>query len=95
MSAIYNPSPAFVQKAHVSGMAAYDALCLEAENDYQAYWARIAKEFITWKTPFTQVLDESNAPFFKRFAEGTLNPPYTALDRTAEKGLGSTTATNF
>jgi len=95
MSAIYNPSPAFVQNAHISGMAAYDALCQEAENDYQAYWARLAKEFITWKTPFTQVLDESNAPFFKWFDDGTLNASYNCLDRNVEKGLGDKTAIIF
>ena len=95
MSAIYNPSPAFVQNAHISGMAAYDALCQEAENDYQAYWARLAKEFITWKTPFTQVLDESNAPFFKWFEDGTLNASYNCLDRNVDKGLGDKTAIIF
>ena len=95
MSAIYNPSPAFVQNAHISGMAAYDALCQEAESDYQAYWARLAKEFITWKTPFTQVLDESNAPFFKWFEDGTLNASYNCLDRNVEKGLGDKTAIIF
>jgi acetyl-CoA synthetase len=56
MSAIYNPSPAFVQNAHISGMAAYEALCKEAQTDYPGYWGRLAKEFITWKTPFTKVL---------------------------------------
>jgi acetyl-CoA synthetase len=95
MSAIYNPSPAFVQNAHISGMAAYDALCQEAQSDYQAYWARLAKEFITWKTPFTQVLDESNAPFFKWFEDGTLNASYNCLDRNVEKGLGDKTAIIF
>ncbi len=95
MSAIYNPSPAFVKNAHISGMAAYHALCQEAENDYQAYWARLAKEFITWKTPFTQVLDESNAPFFKWFEDGTLNASYNCLDRNVDKGLGDKTAIIF
>jgi len=95
MSAIYNPSPAFVQNAHISGMAAYDALCQEAESDYQAYWARLAKEFITWKTPFTQVLDESNAPFFRWFEDGTLNASYNCLDRNVEKGLGNKAAIIF
>ncbi len=95
MSAIYNPSPAFVQKAHVSGMAAYEALCKEAETDYQGYWGRLAKEFITWKTPFTKVLDESNAPFFKWFEDGTLNASYNCLDRNIEKGLGDKTALIF
>ena len=54
-----------VKNAAVSGMDAYRALCAEAEADYLGFWAKRAREFITWKQPFTQVLDESNAPFFK------------------------------
>ena len=90
MSAIvYQPSADFVKNAHISGMPAYLALCKEAENDYEAYWARLAKELITWKTPFTKVLDESKAPFFKWFEDGTLNASYNCLDRNIEKGLGN------
>jgi acetyl-CoA synthetase len=76
-------------------MPAYQALCKEAETDYEGYWARLAKEFITWKTPFTKVLDESNAPFFKWFEDGTLNASYNCLDRNVEKGLGNKTALIF
>lgn len=48
-------------------MDAYKALCQEAESDYEGYWARHARELLSWKTPFTKVLNESNAPFFKWF----------------------------
>jgi acetyl-CoA synthetase len=94
-NAVYQPSEAFVKNAHVSGMPAYQALCKEAETDYQGYWGRLAKELITWKTPFTKVLDESNAPFFKWFEDGTLNVSYNCLDRNVEKGLGDKTAIIF
>ena len=67
----------------------------EAEADHQAYWGRLAKELISWKTPFTQVLDESEAPFFKWFADGTLNASYNCLDRNVERGLGDKTAIIF
>jgi acetyl-CoA synthetase len=92
---IYQPSADFVKNAHISGMPAYEALCKEAETDYEGYWARLAKELITWKTPFTKVLDESNAPFFKWFEDGTLNASYNCLDRNVEKGLGDKTAIIF
>ena len=92
---VYQPSADFVKNAHISGMPAYLALCKEAENDYEAYWARLAKELITWKTPFTKVLDESKAPFFKWFEDGTLNASYNCLDRNIEKGLGNKTALIF
>ena len=92
---VYQPSADFVKNAHIAGMPAYDALCKEAETDYEAYWARLAKEFITWNTPFTKVLDESKAPFFKWFEDGTLNASYNCLDRNIEKGLGNKTALIF
>ena len=91
----FAPPAEFVAQAHVSGMAAYQALCDEAEADHEGYWARLAREFITWKTPFTQVLDSSDAPFFKWFADGTLNASYNCLDRNIERGLGDKTAIIF
>ncbi len=77
----FAPSAEFVKQANISGMAAYNKLCAEADNDFTGYWARLAREHVLWHTPFTQVLDESNAPFFKWFADGTLNASYNCLDR--------------
>jgi acetyl-CoA synthetase len=76
-------------------MAAYEALCKEAEQDYAGYWARLAKEHVVWKQPFTQSLDESNAPFYKWFADGKLNVSYNCLDRNIEAGLGDKVAIIF
>jgi acetyl-CoA synthetase len=92
---LYPPPPALARDAHVSGRAAYDQLVAEAEADPQAYWGRLAREFITWKKPFTEVLDSSDAPFFKWFADGTLNVSYNCLDRNVERGLGEKTALIF
>jgi acetyl-CoA synthetase len=78
---VFPPSPEFVKQANVSGRAAYDALCAEAERDYTGFWGRLAKEHILWQKPFTQVLDESSAPFYKWYADGTLNVSYNCLDR--------------
>jgi acetyl-CoA synthetase len=92
---LYEPPAALVAAARVSGMAAYRALVDEAERDYEGYWARLAREFVSWKTPFTKVLDSSNAPFFKWFEDGTLNVSYNCLDRNVERGLGDKTAIIF
>ena len=92
---LYLPSDAAVKGARVSGMTAYERLVAEAASDYEGYWARLAREFIAWKKPFTQVLDSSNAPFFKWFADGTLNASYNCLDRNIERGLGGKTALIF
>ena len=94
-TAIYLPPDAVVRDACVSGMDAYRALCAEAEADYAGFWARQARELLSWKTPFTTVLDESNAPFFKWFEDGTLNASYNCLDRQVEAGLGDKTAIIF
>ncbi|MEK8030804.1 acetate--CoA ligase [Ideonella sp. DXS29W] len=91
----YAPPPALAATAHVSGMAAYEALCQEAENDHTGYWGRLARELVSWKKPFTKVLNDSEAPFFKWFEDGTLNASYNCLDRNIERGLGDKTALIF
>ena len=91
----YLPPEAVVRDAFVSGMDAYQALCAEAEADYAGFWARQARELLSWKTPFTKVLDESNPPFFKWFEDGTLNASYNCLDRQVEAGLGDKVAIIF
>ncbi|WP_157271875.1 acetate--CoA ligase [Azohydromonas aeria] len=92
---LYTPTPEQAQGAYVAGMEAYQALVAEAEADYEGYWGRLAKELISWKQPFTQVLDSSNAPFFKWFADGKLNASYNCLDRNVEGGKGDKTAIIF
>lgn len=72
---LYPPPEALARTAHVSGREAYDRLVAEAEADYAGFWARRAREVIDWQTPFTQVLDDSDAPFFKWFADGRLRTP--------------------
>ena len=92
---IYNPSEEMVKNAAVSGMDGYRALCKEAEDDYEGYWGRRAKEMLDWKVPFTKVLDDTNAPFFKWFADGKLNVSYNCLDRNVNNGLGDKVAVIF
>ena len=92
---VFDPSPEFVAQANVSGMEAYKALCAEAEADYEGYWGKLAKENVVWQTPFTQVLDESNAPFYKWFPDGKLNVSYNCLDKNVAAGLGDKTAIIF
>jgi acetyl-CoA synthetase len=94
-SKLYPPPAQIVAGAHVSGMAAYDKLCAEADADYEGYWARLAREMVSWKQPFTTVLNDSNAPFFKWFEDGTLNVSYNCLDRNVERGLGDKVAIIF
>ena len=78
---IFPPSPTTAKAARISGMAAYNALCAEAEADFEGFWARLARENLSWEKPFTEVLDESNVPFYQWFADGELNASYNCLDR--------------
>ncbi|MEO5732542.1 MAG: AMP-binding protein, partial [Rubrivivax sp.] len=91
----HQPPPELVKNATVSGMDAYRKLAAAAEQDHEAFWAERAREFLVWKTPFEQVLDSSDAPFFKWFADGTLNVSHNCLDRNIERGLGEKTAIIF
>ncbi len=78
---VFSPSEAFVKQANISGMDAYRKLCAEAEKDFEGFWGRLAKEHLLWHKPFSKVLDESKAPFYKWFEDGELNVSYNCLDR--------------
>ncbi|HQZ07440.1 MAG TPA: AMP-binding protein, partial [Burkholderiaceae bacterium] len=78
---VFEPTAATVKAARISGMAGYQALCAEAERDYEGFWARLARENLVWTKPFTQTLDESNAPFYQWYADGELNASANCLDK--------------
>jgi acetyl-CoA synthetase len=78
---VFPPSDAVVKAARISGMPAYDALCREAAQDFEGFWARLARENVQWTKPFTRTLDESEAPFYKWFDDGELNASANCLDR--------------
>ena len=92
---VFNPPASFAKTAAIPSMEAYQALCDEAAKDYEGFWARHARELLHWHKPFTKVLDESNAPFYKWFEDGEINASYNCLDRNVEKGLGDKTAIVF
>lgn len=92
---VFPPSADFAAKARISGMAQYQALCDEAERDYEGYWARLARENVVWTKPFTQVLDQSNPPFYKWFADGELNASANCLDKHMGTPVENKTAIIF
>ena len=55
-----------------------------AEQDRLAYWQKQALERITWYKEPTEILDDSNAPFYQWFKDGELNLSYNCLDRHLE-----------
>jgi acetyl-CoA synthetase len=92
---VFAPSAEASAGAAISGMDAYRALMAEAERDYEGFWAKLAREALTWRKPFTKVLDESDAPFYKWFEDGELNASHNCLDRHVEAGNGDRTAIIF
>ncbi|MDP4607566.1 MAG: acetate--CoA ligase [Burkholderiaceae bacterium] len=78
---VFEPAGAMVASANVAGMDGYNALCKEAADDFEGFWGKRAQQHLNWSKPFTQVLDESNAPFYKWFADGELNASANCLDR--------------
>ncbi len=59
------------------------------------FWAKQARELLTWHEDFSQALDWSDAPFAKWFVGGKINAAYNALDRHVEDGRGDRVAIHF
>jgi acetyl-CoA synthetase len=92
---VFNPPKSFAKQAAISSMSQYKAMCAAFEKDFDGTWARLARENLYWKKPFKTVLDESKAPFYKWFEDGTTNASYNCLDRNVKNGLGKKTAIIF
>ena len=92
---VFPPPQDFVQQANVSGHAAFQALLDESDRDPNGFWGRHARENLTWAKPFTQVLDESKAPFYKWFGDGELNVSENCLDVNLKNGNANKIAIIF
>ena len=90
----FPPPPAFAKQANISS-ADFQALNAEAERDYAGFWGRLARENLHWHKPFTQTLDESNAPFYRWFHDGQLNVSYNCLDVNLTNGNADKVAIIF
>jgi acetyl-CoA synthetase len=82
----FPPDPAFSAQANATA-----ALYEEAAQDLEAFWAKRARERISWFTPFETTL-EWDLPFAKWFTGGELNIAYNCVDRHIERGLGDKVA---
>ncbi|WP_200763709.1 acetate--CoA ligase [Nitrosophilus alvini] len=82
---VFEPGSEIKERARIKSMEEYRALVEEANKDYEGFWGRLAKEKIDWIEPYKQVLDDSNAPFYKWFIGGKLNVSYQCIDRHLDK----------
>jgi acetyl-CoA synthetase len=77
----FQPNREFSKTARIKNMCEYNDLQAWAHEDYEGFWGHFAKEKIDWFSPYTQVLDESNAPFYQWFLNGKLNVSHQCIDR--------------
>jgi acetyl-CoA synthetase len=83
----FPPSAEFKQQSLVVDTSLYD----EANEDYEAFWARQAEDLLTWSTDWTTIC-EWELPYAKWFLGGQLNVSYNCLDRHVEAGRGDKVA---
>jgi len=77
---LFKPSKAFAAQAHIASPAAYDALCRQARKNPEAFWAKLAKENLTWFSTWKRTLIWK-APFAQWFVGGKINLSVNCLDR--------------
>jgi acetyl-CoA synthetase len=78
----FEPSPAFSKRANWDRRTVAAYRKLGAKNP-QAFWAKMAREHVTWFSPWKKIL-EWKLPFAKWFVGGKLNVSYNCLDRHLE-----------
>ncbi|MCW2967166.1 MAG: acs [Solirubrobacteraceae bacterium] len=83
----FDPPEEFAESALIKDMSVHEA----AAKDSVAWWAEQAGA-LDWFEDFSTALDDSNPPFYKWFADGTLNASHNCLDRHVEAGNGDRVA---
>src|SRR5438067_3277218 len=83
----FPPPDDFAANALLSDRALYE----EADRDVEAFWAKQARQLLTWQRDFDTVL-EWDLPFAKWFIGGTLNVSENCLDRHVAAGRGEKVA---
>jgi acetyl-CoA synthetase len=89
----FPPAVEFSARARVKP-ADLEHMRREAAEDPSGFWARLARREISWQTPFTVTLDDSDAPNYRWFTDGRLNVSFNCLDVHLEQ-RGEKTAIIF
>ena len=85
----YPPSEMFASQANAG-----KELCERAAADRLKFWADEARELL-WANDFDEVLDWSNPPFARWFADGTINVAVNCVDRHVSAGKGDRVAIHW
>jgi acetyl-CoA synthetase len=83
----FPPPPAFREHALLSDPSIYE----QADADPEGWWVRQAEQ-LDWFSPWKQVLERSDPPFYKWFVGGKLNVCHNCLDRHVDAGHGERVA---
>ena len=86
---LFEPDAAFSSHARIKP-ADLDALYNKAADDYTGFWADLATDLISWNKPFSTVLDDSKAPFYKWFTDGEMNVSWNCIDKHLESSADKT-----
>ncbi|TFH38975.1 MAG: acetate--CoA ligase, partial [Chrysiogenales bacterium] len=87
---IYPVPDAFRKKAYIKSRDEYEKMWKESIADPDAFWAKIAEEYVTWFKKWDKVqdwkyADNLNDFQLKWFTGGKVNVSYNCLDRHLEK----------
>ncbi|MCS7192758.1 MAG: acetyl-coenzyme A synthetase, partial [Armatimonadetes bacterium] len=80
---IIEPPKEFRERANIKDPSIYE----EASSDFEAFWAKVADEFITWFRKWDKILDwtppqsGTQPPWIQWFIGGKLNACYNCVDR--------------
>jgi len=77
----FPPPEKFVENASINNPRNLEALYQTANDDHEAFWAKLACNEIDWQTRFSKTLDDSDAPHYRWFDGGRLNVSYNCIDR--------------
>jgi len=77
----FPPSKDFIRKATLNSQSELQALWDQAENDYEGYWADLARKYLDWKSAFSITLNSEDAPHYRWFEDGLINVSYNCIDR--------------
>jgi acetyl-CoA synthetase len=83
----FPPPMQFVAAAETNNQSLYE----EAQYDHEGFWARQARELVSWSTPWEKVC-EWDLPYAEWFIGGKLNVSYNCLDRHVLAGKGDKVA---
>ena len=83
----FEPPEEFVSNSQLT-VESLAKLKQEATDNYEKFWADLARQEVQWFSPFSEILDERKAPNYTWFADGELNASYNCLDVNVSKHPG-------